>query len=284
TRCAIGVALHGEIRDRNYPQRRFAGKEFAARFLRGETAGETRHASGAGARVDEFLCTEKQGKLLGCSVLEQPLDPGELDGIQAATRALRRFHFHRSLVASARTSKATFMPPKPRHRTSARSLRGRCGAREAGKEPNSGSSEFKVGTPGTIPSRSAFRANTRSSRPDAAIKWPKAHLNPVTGGGLAPNTRRRARTSDASEARVPLPWATIRPMAEAGTPASANAISMARLKPSPSGRTSTIPLASVVQPKPRNSPRMAARRAWASSTVSSMTAAAPSPKTVPLRS
>ena len=44
--------------------------------------------------------------------------------------------------------------------------------------------------PGTTPRRNAMSASTVSMIPDAARRWPNAHLNAVTGGGVLPNSRR----------------------------------------------------------------------------------------------
>ncbi len=57
--------------------------------------------------------------------------------------------------------------------------------------------------PGTMRSRSAASAITVSTMPAAAIRWPIAHLNAVTGGAASPvpNTARSAAASDAVRLR-----------------------------------------------------------------------------------
>ncbi len=89
--------------------------------------------------------------------------------------------------------------------TSAMSLFGRVGVAETASGAQSGSSASSVAMPGTTPRRSASRASTASIVPAAAIRCPNAHLNAVTGGIAAPNTRRSAAASELSDSLVPLP-------------------------------------------------------------------------------
>jgi hypothetical protein len=71
---------------------------------------------------------------------------------------------------SARTTRATFIALKPRQQINPILLPGVCALLETGNGPMSGSSEFRVGMPGTNPSRSADSARTMSMTPDPAIK------------------------------------------------------------------------------------------------------------------
>ena len=165
------------------------------------------------------------------------------------------------------------------------SLRGRCGVGRHGKRSKRRVQRIQSGNAGNDP---LFERLQRQHEIEHARRGDEMAEGPLECGDrrrLRAEHAPHGRASDASEARVPLPCATIMPTASADSSRRPRArVSIARLKPSPSGRTSTMPVASVTQPEPRNSPSTVACRAWASAAVSSMTAAAPSPKTVPLRS
>ena len=143
---------------------------------------------------------------------------------------------------------------------------------------------LKSGCPGTICCFNACKATTTSRMPEAAIRWPKAHLKAVVGGMSCPKTLRNAAASEASEALVPLPCATIIPISLTVTRhprAPTRLRGGGRHHPNEGQRS---PAASVTEPEPKNSPRMAAPRVLAEASVSSNTAPAPSPKTVPFLS
>ena len=64
----------------------------------------------------------------------------------------------------------------------------------------SGSSSRRVAMPGTTPRAQRRQRQHRLDEPEAASRWPKAHLKPVTGGGSrAEHARISARASDASD-------------------------------------------------------------------------------------
>jgi len=193
-----------------------------------------------GPVIGQLLLGEEAREAIRRIFAQQPLDASDLDRVDSTPLQRARAFAH-----LARSSTAALVPAKPRHSTSAIGLRGTCGCADTDRPAHSGSSSRSVAMPGTTLDLSAASATTVSTMPAAAIRCPNDHLSPVTGGMAGPNTRRIATASEASDARVPLPCATIIPTFAAATPASSSACSIARVGPSPSARMASRPRPSV---------------------------------------
>ncbi|MFM1943748.1 MAG: hypothetical protein RI897_2730 [Verrucomicrobiota bacterium] len=280
---ADGAAVDGEVVEVDTAEGGFAGEEFEAGFLGGEACGEGGGAAGAMSGVGEFLGAEEVGEVLGVGGMEEAFHAVDLDRIDGLGGVVVGGDHWASAGVPARTATATFIPPKPRQRTMAVLERGWVVWVVKGRWLKAGSISRVGVMAGTVLCWRARRVRTRSMVPAAAMRWPKAHLKAVMGGGLWGQMDWMAAASEASEVRVPLPWVTMKPISSGERLAFSRASWMARAGPSPSGRISTTPVASVVQPDPRYSPRMGVLRCWASVLVSRTREAAPSPKMVPER-
>ena len=285
-RRAVVVARDREIGLAELPERRLARKELEAGFLRGEARGEARRAARPLAGVAQFLGREELAP-------DRPLASRAAAARCARSRPCRcrsdRSASAPSAIASrpaaARTTSAAFVPPKPRDRTSATSLRGVCADADTGSPAHAGSSRCSVAMPGTVRARNAASARTVSMMPEAASRWPNAHLNAVTGGGRGAEDRaQRARFR-----HVGLPGAVaVRDdHADVGGAKSRvlerDARSPARARRRRRGSAAALRLRS--RSRCRGSRRgPAAPRSPPTCSVSSTSAAAPSPITLPLRS
>src|SRR3990170_2430756 len=264
---AVTVACHRKVPWTDLSECGLTGKEFQARFFGSKPCREAGQSTDSIPGVLEFLRGEDPEEvLLGC-LAKQTFYARDLDGVNAAARPGTRVVHHPSPLVSRGSQEQC----------------GGCAVVDTARVAQAGSSSRRVAIPGTSPCRSESRANTVSRIPEAAKRCPKAHLKAVVGGGFVPKIWRIADASDASDGGVPFPWATIIPTSAGPISASSSARTIARTSPSPSVRIERSPSPSATQALPRNSPRTFAPRARAAAAVSRTSAAAPSPKRVPLR-
>ena len=214
-RRAVAVARDGEVRRLDAPGRELARKELHARFLRGVARGEARRAPGPVAAVGELLRGEdlrrarrrRFARAAARCARSRRVSMPQRTGACAAAPAGDR--------GQARAARAPAAPRRCRRSRGRGPARHRCAAPAPRATPagprTPGSSVASVAMPGTDFARSAASAIVVSTMPAAAIRCPIAHLNAVTGGHRAPNTRRSAAASEASDCAVPLPCATIMP-------------------------------------------------------------------------
>src|SRR5579875_2729992 len=281
-RRSVGIGNDFEIARLQFAQRGLAGKELQTWLLGGEAGGKACRFGTVG-RVGQFALGENPQQIVSGHLGQQPADAPDIDQVDAVAQSTVGIRgFHECPSRGALITRAQFMTPNPRLKTSARLPRNRVGDADRLSSAHPGSGWRSVAMPGTVSACRHSSASAASIAPAAAMVSPNAHLNDVTTGISRPNTRRMAAASERSDAAVPLPCATIKAISAGATPASPNASSIAAAIPSPLAPVDKTPAASVLKPAPRTSPRTRAPRAAAADRVSSTIAAAPSPTISPL--
>jgi len=101
-RRAVIVARNREIGRLDLPQRRLAREQLDARLLGGEARGEAGRPSGALAAVFEFSPGKDPAQILGWRFIQQPLDPGDFYGVDAAAAGRREGVRHGECAPGAR--------------------------------------------------------------------------------------------------------------------------------------------------------------------------------------
>ena len=194
---AVVVARDREVGRFDLPQRRLAREQLDARLLGGEARGEARRAARSVAGVVELLRGKELAQILGRRLGEQALDPGDLDGVDAAAAGRRRgrppSRWAPGSRYAARTTRAALVPAKPRQRISATLLRGFCAAADTGTPAQAGSSRARFATPGTVPRASAVERERRFQNSGRGDRVPD---RPLERG-----RRRRRGAEDAADRR-----------------------------------------------------------------------------------
>ena len=232
--CAVGITPDGEIRGLNHAERGFAGNNLQQASLAAKRAARLAARPGPVPASCSSVAGEKLRRVL------RAFGPGAVvrcaQSQRCQCRSACRGEVSGFMSRAARTTSATFMPPNPRQRTRAMSLRGDCGPADTGngqdlrigrlQRGDAGQHAFAQGVQRQHEIKHAGRGDQMAEGPLESGDG-RQIVCQRRGGGPGPRTHPKRG--------VPLPCATIMPTASAGIPASASASWMARLKPSPSG-------------------------------------------------